>query len=414
MSTELADNVRKYRRRAGLSQEELAHQAGFSVGTIRKIEQGGSVRIETLHAIARGLGVKTSELLVSDTPEPVRHDESNDLNLRDLRIALTPRVRLTDNPTPPGEEPNLRLLRRATHDIAVLYPTGRYSSLAAALPPLVRDANAAVAYYHGGEEELRQALLARAEVLGLAGRYLTQVRQYDIAHAAVKDSITDARAAGDDLATAAHVRGLCFTLLRTGRFDEAEELAVEAMDLVEPKIARAGADHYCVWGSVAMEAAAAAVRNNRPQEATEYRRAASVAAAAVGRAHTFGGSAQAVFGPVTAAMKSLEDAMIVGDARAVVRRSTEDEALSPKSWGRLGKPGTNDGNRYLLDLARAHVRTGDASAGMDELMRLYRSASEWLRHQKSAAVTLEEIMKKRKRTLTAEMRAVADHLRVVA
>ncbi|MEV7941600.1 helix-turn-helix domain-containing protein [Kitasatospora sp. NPDC088264] len=28
MITELADNVRKYRRRAGMSQEELAHAAG--------------------------------------------------------------------------------------------------------------------------------------------------------------------------------------------------------------------------------------------------------------------------------------------------------------------------------------------------------------------------------------------------
>lgn len=65
MSEELADNVRRHRRRAGLSQEELAHQSGFSVATVRKIEQGGSVRIETLHAVARGLGVRTSELLVS-------------------------------------------------------------------------------------------------------------------------------------------------------------------------------------------------------------------------------------------------------------------------------------------------------------------------------------------------------------
>ncbi|MFJ3927545.1 helix-turn-helix transcriptional regulator, partial [Streptomyces sp. NPDC090022] len=49
MTTELADNVRKYRRRAGLSQEELAHAAGVSPGTVRKVEQGGTVRMETLH-----------------------------------------------------------------------------------------------------------------------------------------------------------------------------------------------------------------------------------------------------------------------------------------------------------------------------------------------------------------------------
>ncbi|MFI5545545.1 helix-turn-helix transcriptional regulator [Streptomyces sp. NPDC051815] len=41
MTTELADNVRKYRRRAGMSQEELAHAAGVSPGAVRKAEQGG-------------------------------------------------------------------------------------------------------------------------------------------------------------------------------------------------------------------------------------------------------------------------------------------------------------------------------------------------------------------------------------
>ncbi|MFD9082460.1 helix-turn-helix transcriptional regulator [Streptomyces erythrochromogenes] len=48
MATELADNVRKYRRRAGMSQEELAYAAGVSPGTVRKVEQGGTVRMETV------------------------------------------------------------------------------------------------------------------------------------------------------------------------------------------------------------------------------------------------------------------------------------------------------------------------------------------------------------------------------
>jgi hypothetical protein len=186
------------------------------------------------------------------------------------------------------------------------------------------------------------------------------------------------------------------------------------MDLVEPKISGASADQYAVWGGVAMEAAAAAVRNNRPREAAEYRRAASVAAAAIGHSHTYGTGPITVFGPVVAAIKSLEDAMIVGDARAVIRRSDEEEALNPKSWGRLGKPGRNSGNRHVLDLARAHVRLGDSSAAMEKLLGLHRSAPEWLVHQNSAAVTMGEIMKKRKRTLTADMRLLADHLNVSA
>ncbi|MFF7332959.1 hypothetical protein [Streptomyces sp. NPDC008150] len=66
-----------------------------------------------------------------------------------------------------------------------------------------------------------------------------------------------------------------------------------------------------------------------------------------------------------------------------------------------------------LDVARAHTRTGDLSAAMDELTRAREAAPQWLRHQNGAAETLQEILSKRKRTLTTEMREMADYLGVV-
>lgn len=416
MTADLGDNVRKYRRMAGLSQEQLADEAELSTGTIQKVEQGGSVRIETLHTLARALGIRTSQLLAEDPPNPQRHVPGERLSLQALRIALTPPLALTSTPpsrTPsPGYEPSLRHLKRRTQDAALLYPAGRYESLAAVLPGLVRDADAAVAHYSDGEERQR-ALLARADVLGLTGRYLTQVRQFDIAHAAIRAAIIDAREAADPLAVATRVRGLCFVLLRTGRFDEAEDAAVQAMDLVEPKLMTSDATRYAVWGAVAMEAAAAAIRNNRPQEAKEYRRAVSVAAASIGHQHQHAYEPSGAFGPVTAAMKSVEDALIIGDARTVVRRAEDDEALSPKAWKRLGAPGKNDRKRFALDVTRAHARTGDTTRAGEDLHRLYRTAPEWLLHQKAAVDAWQEIASKRKRSLPAEMREVGRHLGII-
>ncbi|GJF31427.1 hypothetical protein KNE206_41270 [Kitasatospora sp. NE20-6] len=185
------------------------------------------------------------------------------------------------------------------------------------------------------------------------------------------------------------------------------------MGVVEPKITGAEPDHYAVRGGLAMEAAAAAARNNRPDEAKEYRQAARVAATAVGTAHRNVSRHWSVFGPVTAAIKALEDSIVVGDARAVVRKAGEEVELSPKAWKRLGRPSTNDGNRFTLDMARAHTRTGDLSAAMDELTRAREAAPEWLRHQNSAAETMQEILSKRKRTLTSDMREMAGYLGVV-
>ncbi|WP_230885602.1 hypothetical protein [Streptomyces spinoverrucosus] len=50
---------------------------------------------------------------------------------------------------------------------------------------------------------------------------------------------------------------------------------------------------------------------------------------------------------------------------------------------------------------------------MDELTRAKEAAPQWLRHQNGAAETMQEILHKRKRTLTTEMREMADYLGVV-
>ncbi|MFT2016275.1 helix-turn-helix domain-containing protein [Streptomyces sp. 796.1] len=413
MSKQLADNLRRYRQAMGLSQEQLAHRAGLSIGPVRKIEQGrDGVRMETLHALARVLGVKTSDLMAAGPPEPVKHEDPNSQNLRDLRIALTPSFSLAPVPPPPGDEPNLRRLERMTYDNSVLYFADTYQSIAADLPTLVRAVNDAVAYYDSGEERKR-ALVTRSRALSMTSRYLTQIRQFDLAYVAARDAIEDAKRAGDNLVAASGVGGMCWLLMRTERFDEAEDVAIATMDMIEPKIAGATSDEYATWGGLAMEAAAAAVRNNRPDEAKALRRAAGTAAKAVGKTHRNLLRHWSVFGPVTAAMKELEDHMIAGDARAVVRKSKEEPYLLESNWKQLGGPSTNDGNRYRLDLARAYVRTGDPTAAMEELAHLDEIAPEWFRHQASAAVTFKEITKKR-RTLTAEMRQVGAHLQVFA
>lgn len=413
MSDELARNLRKYRRAAGLSQEELAHRAGMSVGPVRKIEQGSDgVRMETLHVLARTLGVKTSDLMAAGPPQPVKLDDPNSQNLRELRIALTPALSLGPTSIPVGEEPDLRRITRMTYDNSVLYFGDTYESIAADLPSLIRAANDAVAYYDSGEEHT-EALVTRSRVLNLVGRYLTQIRQFDLAHVAARGAIEDAKAARDDLVAASGVGGMCWLLVRTERFDEAEDIAIATMDVVEPKIMGATPDQYATWGGLAMEAAAAAVRNNRPAEAKALRKAAGTAAKAIGRTHKNLLRHWSMFGPVTAAMKELEDHMIAGDARTVIRKSKEEPNLLEKNWKQLGGPSTNDGNRYRLDLARAYVRTGDPTAAMEELAHLDEIAPEWFRHQSSAAITFEEIAKKR-RTLTAEMRQVGSHLGVFA
>jgi transcriptional regulator with XRE-family HTH domain len=56
--------IRQLRLKAGLSQEDLAHQVGLTAHTIWRLENDPSVnpRLETLRAVAKALGVPLSEI----------------------------------------------------------------------------------------------------------------------------------------------------------------------------------------------------------------------------------------------------------------------------------------------------------------------------------------------------------------
>jgi predicted transcriptional regulator len=64
----LSDTIRRHRRRADYTQEELAQEAGVGVATIARIETGEieEPRVSTLRKLAKALDLDTRELLAED------------------------------------------------------------------------------------------------------------------------------------------------------------------------------------------------------------------------------------------------------------------------------------------------------------------------------------------------------------
>lgn len=61
---EIGKRVRKLRKEAGLTQVDLGKKSGLPANTIARLERGEhSPTLPKLEALARALGVKTSELL---------------------------------------------------------------------------------------------------------------------------------------------------------------------------------------------------------------------------------------------------------------------------------------------------------------------------------------------------------------
>lgn len=410
MSTGLADNVKKLRRVRGRSQEQLAEEADLSVSTVRKVEQGGHVSMETLAALATALGVPTSALFASDAPKPVvgEHDETNRRSLAPLRRALMPPIGLK---TPISERhvPDPLAIRRRVRDGHALYQADDYTAVARKLPDLLRSSEAAVAALEG--EEKRHAVIARTHALLLTGKYLTQVRQYDLAYFALAEAIRLAREIGKTQLAATGINGLCWLLLRQDRFDESEQLATQTAREIEPRMSEATPAQLALWGELWLRVAAAAGRNGRKEEAEHARRMAATAGGAMGREHFDFPTHWGGFGPVTVAAKAVEDLALKGDARGVLR-DAEEGPLKAENRVKFGQLTTNNWGRHRLDVARAHVLLGSHQDAMDVLVGLRTDAEHWLLHQPLARHVMEDILKKRKRTLTQEMRQMAAFLEV--
>ncbi len=64
MASKLSDNIRKLRKKKGISQDRLSKEANLALNTIVKIEtdENSNPTVETLQKIAKALGVNVGDL----------------------------------------------------------------------------------------------------------------------------------------------------------------------------------------------------------------------------------------------------------------------------------------------------------------------------------------------------------------
>ena len=109
------------------------------------------------------------------------------------------------------------------------------------------------------------------------------------------------------------------------------------------------------------------------------------------------------FGPATVAMKRVENAVV--DARPdVALRLAQDVPAGLR-------PTSDNRNRHLLDVAAAHLELRQYDDAFGVLRGLSRDAGPWLAEQRMARDLLGRIIERR-RTLTPDMRELADAVRL--
>ncbi|WP_406740357.1 helix-turn-helix transcriptional regulator [Streptomyces atratus] len=387
MPADLGDRLRDVRKRRGMTQQGLARESGVSVSLIRKLEQGErqDARLETVRRLAASLGVPTMRLVVESA-----EDGANAATLDQwatVREALAAPLRDTFEL---DEPPTVEGVRDALSAAVPLFSGDRFTELRTVLPPLLRDADTVA-------QLTPQGRTVRVRLLQLTGWLLTQTRQFEAAERCLGTALNGS---ADRLQGASTVSTMCWLLLRQGKLSEARELATQWADDTEPRLSRATPDELSAWGWLLLRLSAAAVRDNRTEEAEDALRLAHSAAVALGREFAPSDDFLRAFGPVTVTLRRTENAMVLDRPDVVLK-------LAAKIPTGGFRPTSNNRNRHLLDVANAYARTRRYGQAVETLASVREAAPQWLPNQRYARDILGHIVAKR-RTLTEEMRSLAD------
>lgn len=271
----LSENLARFRKARDLSQERLAERAAVGVDSVARIEQGirTSTRPQTLHRLAAALDVSVDQLLGT---MPAKYASVDAAPLRRAITSGQDIPGLTDfaevEDTVPVEE-----LVRSAHRAWRAYVDGRHGELLHSLSAVLADARRVIHTCVDDERGAAYRVLSTAYRLGagIAGRLDLD----DLAWTAPERALDAARECdAPEVEAAISLRYLAWTLLRQGRLEDAERVAVRAAEAIQPGLfdrdpARAG-----VFGNLLFNAASASLAGDSPQRADDLLAEASAAA----------------------------------------------------------------------------------------------------------------------------------------
>lgn len=387
-STTVGERVRRARKLSGLTQKDLARLSKLSLRTVKSVEQDdGGHRLETLHAIARALQVRTSDLTV---PGQREHQPVPGEPWEEVRDALYRR----DPGQDPGEPATPAGVLAGLSAMTPAWRANEYSKVRLVLPGLIRDAMSL--------DDTEEGRSARSKILAASAWLLNMTRQFDDAWTAARLAM-DAAPDLPDTLTAVSMMAWC--LLRQGRSAEAGRLAVEWADKSEPRFSRATTGEMAGFGKMLLYVANAMTTDNQPGEAQDALSLARAAAARIGRDVPFSPATTARFGPATVMV-------IAAESAALTWQPDKTLAMAERVRGSLQYIEPAQQLRHRLDVASAHSMRRQYGDVVEVMRELELAAPEWLASQQQARDILEGILRRRRGPMTEELRNLAVAVRL--
>jgi len=386
----VGERIAAYRRRRGLSQATLAGLVGRSESWLSQVERGiRSVdRLSILLDLARVLRVDVEALIGRPWQYAPNGGEDRDL-LAPIRGQLSRYDSLLGKNT--AGTPTLSSLRTQAGSAHSTYQAAQYREALTLLPTLLATADA---IRDDTAQDRRETLLTYVFAYVTAAKLLTKLGASDLAMVAADRSATAALEAGSLTARAMAAYQVACALLRAGRTDEAEHLAVAMAAQTESEARSDQPGVVSLAGALWLIAAVIAARRTDRVAARERLDRAERLAGLLGQD---GNHAWTAFGPTNVAIHRVSVAAELGDASEALAAAA---AVHPE---RLAIELTSRRAQMHLDLAWAQTqRRRDAEAVL-HLLDAERMAPQTVHYNVTVRELIRELLARQHRKQTRSL-----------
>lgn len=397
----LSENLARIRKARDLSQEALAEAANVGVDTVARIEQGTrtATRPHTARSLAAALGVSV-DVLLGNLAVP----SFATIDVAPLRRAITSDRHIPGlvdfaecEETIPVDD-----LAAAAHRAWRCYVDGCHDELLHSLPALLADARRQI--HAGGDEDRAAAYRVLSTAYRLGAGMAGRLNLDDLAWTSAERALDAARYSdAPDVESAISIRYLAWTLVRQGRTDDAERVAVAAAERIQPRMFDRDATRAGVFGNLLFNAATAALIDDNPSRADDLLAEAHTAAV---RAAGDTATETAIFGPRVAAMQQIDRVARAGDPE----RALHTAASIPDARGEV-PAFWEAGHRLRLAAAALELRR-DRQA-LDFLSEARDLAPDWVRYQPLGRATMRRLVDRAARRRGPTFAALARHYGVL-
>jgi transcriptional regulator with XRE-family HTH domain len=382
MESAIGERIKQLRNNALMTQDDLAAAAGVSTDVIRKLEQGRrhTASIRSLHRIAAALDVGLGELLGRESM-PNAAPDAGVVALRQAVADVTDLLGDVD-----GEPLSLRDAERSVTYLWGTYWSGKWDQLTGLIPQALIGLRAML---HAADATTRpKAAEQLAWCYSVAAATLTHLRQPDAGFLAARRAL-DFAAGGEDALLAAVLKGaVSWQLLVSGRFLDAERVAIRTAASIEPH-GEVPAQTLSVYGSLLVQVANAAARDGRSAIAADFLESAREVAQRVAADRM---DYEIPFGLSLVTMQTVDVGVV-----------TEDYPAALDAASRMPtNPGLPVASRcrHLADRACAHANLGQEEQALALLLTAEGMSPDWIRHQTLVRAVIGDLLTAERRRST--------------